>query len=56
MYCRILLARASDVPQVLAQQFYRRIAMGSSAALVRHVARILTISEFTPCGDVTQIT
>jgi CHAT domain-containing protein len=36
--------RASDVPHALAQQFYRRIAKGSSAARVGHVARILTES------------
>jgi hypothetical protein len=34
----------AHAPHALAQQFYRRIAKGSSAARVRHVARILTMS------------
>jgi hypothetical protein len=36
--------RTSDVPHMLAQQFYRCIAKGSSAACVRHVAQILKTS------------
>jgi hypothetical protein len=37
-----VLAHTSDILRALAQQFYRRIAKGSRAARVRHVARILT--------------